>query len=439
MEMSTLATNNSLWKNRSFVRLWCGTLFSAMADGAFFILLNWYIVNAMGSGAILGTTLICLSIPRLLFMLAGGVAADRLNRKWIMFSSLLVRGIILACFSLLMLQGNSDWFPVSLYVMAALFGTVDAFFWPARSSILPSLVSREQLAPANSLMELCHQISMVAGPVVTALLIGTVPYPTMFMILACTFFVGTLFVLSLHSHSYTKDTTSESTTESRASSYFKDIVGGIRFTYSIPILALILTTSLFTNMMFSGPVNMIIPIHVNDLGWDGSAFSSLSTSLGVGMIIGGILTALCKGFRGNFMLLPVILGCMGVGISSYYFIEELSFGLVSHFLIGMALSMTNIPFITYIQSIVPANMLGRVMSLLSLMSIGFGPVSYALCSFLLAKNITTPRLLLFFGGIMFVSISLSLFFFRSFRQMEQHPNWKRTAMEEQQLPATLSS
>ncbi|MED1957164.1 hypothetical protein [Brevibacillus formosus] len=79
--MSTLATNNSLWKNGSFVRLWCGTLFSAMADGAFFILLNWYIVNAIGSGAILGTTLICMSIPRLLFMLAGGVAADRLNRN----------------------------------------------------------------------------------------------------------------------------------------------------------------------------------------------------------------------------------------------------------------------------------------------------------------------------------------------------------------------
>ncbi|WP_258022952.1 hypothetical protein [Brevibacillus formosus] len=60
--MSTLATNNSLWKNGSFVRLWCGTLFSAMADGAFFILLNWYIVNAMGSGAILGTTFLsCLS------------------------------------------------------------------------------------------------------------------------------------------------------------------------------------------------------------------------------------------------------------------------------------------------------------------------------------------------------------------------------------------
>lgn len=437
--MSTLATNNFLWKNGSFVRLWCGTLFSAMADGAFFILLNWYIVNAMGSGAILGTTLICLSIPRLLFMLAGGVAADRFNRKWIMFSSLLVRGIILACFSLLMLQGNSTWFPVSLYVMAALFGTVDAFFWPARSSILPSLVSREQLAPANSLMELCHQISLVAGPIITALFIGTVSYPIMFMILACTFFVGTLFVLSLHSHSNTKDTTSESTTDSKARSYFKDIVGGIRFTYSIPILAIILTTSLFTNMMFSGPVNMIIPIHVNALGWDGGAFSSLITSLGVGMIVGGMLTGLFKGFRGKFMLLPVILGCMGVGISSYYFIEELSFGLVSHFLIGMALSMTNIPFITYIQSIVPANMLGRVMSLLSLMSVGFGPVSYALCSFLLAKNIATPGLLLFFGGIIFASVSLSLFFFRSFRQMEQHPNWKKPAMEEERLPATLSS
>ncbi|KZE52473.1 ATPase [Brevibacillus parabrevis] len=428
--MTTLPTN-SLWKNRSFFLLWCATILSAMADGAFFLLLSWFIVDQTGSEAMLGTALICMSIPRLLFMLAGGVAADRWNRKWIMFASLLARCLILLGFGLV-LQGESlEWLFLLIYGIAALFGTVDAFFWPARSSILPSLVSREQLASANSMMEISQQISMVGGPVVSALLIRTHNYSLMFVILALAFFTGALVLLALRLHASSRDETrATASPSSGAGSYFQDIWGGIRFTYGIPILTMLLVTSLVINMMFSGPINMGIPLHVKDLGWDGSAYSTLSTSLGVGTIVGGILTGLCKGFRGKFILLPFFLGGMGVAMSSLFFMQQLLFGLLSMFGIGMMLSMTNIPIITYIQTIVPSAMLGRVMSLLSLMSIGFGPVSYALCSFLLASKTATSGVLLLAGGIIFSLSSLCLLLFRTFRNMEQHPDWQRSAAGE---------
>lgn len=436
--MTTQAANNMLWRNSSFILLWCGTILSAMADGAFFILLSWFIVDVTGSEAMLGTTLICMSIPRLLFMLAGGVAADRWNRKWIMFLSILARGIILTGFSLLLTNENNSFLPISAYVLAVLFGTVDAFFWPARSSILPSLVTREQLAPANSMMEISQQISMVGGPVVSALLIKTTTYPVMFLILGAAFFAGTLFILSLRLNPSEQESMERGPVTEKTS-YLKDIMGGIRFTFSVPILCIIFVTSLFTNMMFSGPINMGIPLHVKDLGWDGSSYSSLSMSLGIGTIVGGILTGLWKGFRGKFILLPVILGFMGVGMSSLFFMQQLTFGLISMFLIGMTLTMTNIPLITYIQTIVPANVLGRVMSLLSLMSIGFGPVSYALCSYLLEAKMATPGLLLFSGGIIFTCIGLSLLFIPAFRKMEQHPDWKRTTVETSGVSTSLSS
>ncbi|MFE1628482.1 MFS transporter [Brevibacillus reuszeri] len=436
--MTNQAANKKLWRNSSFALLWCGTILSAMADGAFFILLSWFIVDVTGSEAMLGTTLICMSIPRLLFMLAGGVAADRWNRKWIMFLSILSRGIILVGFSLLLTNESNSFLPISAYVLAVLFGTVDAFFWPARSSILPSLVTREQLAPANSMMEISQQISMVGGPVVSALLIKTTTYPVMFLILGVAFFAGTLFILSLRLNPSEQESMEREPAAAKTS-YLKDIMGGIRFTFSVPILCIIFVTSLFTNMMFSGPINMGIPLHVKDLGWDGSSYSSLSLSLGIGTIVGGILTGLWKGFRGKFILLPVILGFMGVGMSSLFFMQQLTFGLISMFLIGMTLTMTNIPLITYIQSIVPANVLGRVMSLLSLMSIGFGPVSYALCSYLLEAKMATPGLLLFSGGIIFTCIGLSLLFIPAFRKMEQHPDWKRTTVETPSASTSLSS
>lgn len=430
--MMTQASNLSLWKNSTFVRLWCGTILSALADGAFFILLSWFIVDVTGSEAMLGTTLICMSIPRLVFMLAGGVVADRWSRKWIMFSSILARGVILSGFSMLLLADNGSWLPYSAYAMAALFGTVDAFFWPARGSILPFIVTRDQLGKANSLMEISQQISMVGGPLVAALLIRSTSYPLMFMLLAAAFFAGTLFIVTLRLKP--ADAGSDAVPQTNSSgSYLKDIMSGIRFSFSIPILTIILGTSLVLNMMFSGPINMGLPLLVKNLGWDGSVYSSLGTTLGIGTIVGGILTAMCNGFRGKFLLLPLFLGAMGMATSSLFFMHQPEMGFAAMFVVGLTMSMTNIPLITYIQSIVPANMLGRVMSLLSLMSIGLGPVSYALCSFALEHKIATPGLLLFAGGIALALVGVSLLLFREFRRAEQHPAWAKPGVGDQSL------
>jgi len=412
-----------LWKNSSFVRLWCGSVLSALADGAFFILLSWFIVDVTGSEAMLGTTLICMSIPRLLFMLAGGVAADRWNRKWIMTISMLARGLILIGFCLLLWEGGSGWLPYSAYLLAALFGTVDAFFWPARSSILPFLVPREQLAPANSMMEISQQISMVCGPLAAAFLIQTKSYPLMFAILAISFFAGTVIILTLRLQKVQLEAETVSESATPKDGYLKDIWSGIRYSFSVPILCIILGTSLFMNMMFSGPINMGLPLLVKDLGWDGSDYSTLGMTMGIGTILGGIITGVCNGFRGRFLILPLFLAVMGTATSSLYFMQHLGMGLFSMIVLGMTLSLTNIPLITYIQSIVPGNMLGRVMSLLSLMSIGLGPVSYALCSFLLESKLATSATLLLVGGIALGLIGLGLYLFREFRKMEQHPNW----------------
>ncbi|WP_342769038.1 MFS transporter [Brevibacillus panacihumi] len=422
-----MATNASskhvLWKNSSFVRLWCGSVLSALADGAFFILLSWFIVDVTGSEAMLGTTLICMSIPRLLFMLAGGVAADRWSRKWIMTLSMIARGLILIGFCLLLLDGSGGWLPYTAYLIAALFGTVDAFFWPARSSIVPFLVPREQLAPANSLMEISQQISMVCGPLAAAFLIQTKNYPLMFGILAISFFAGTVFILTLRLRPVQVEAETDGESASQKDGYLRDIWYGIRYSFSVPILCIILGTSLIMNMMFSGPINMGLPLLVKDLGWDGSAYSTLGMTMGIGTILGGIITGICNGFRGRFLMIPLFVGVMGMATSSLFFMQHLGMGLFSMIVLGITLSLTNIPLITYIQSIVPGNMLGRVMSLLSLMSIGLGPVSYAICSFVLQNKLATPATLLLAGGVVLGLIGLSLYLFREFRKMEQHPNW----------------
>lgn len=64
----------------------------------------------------------------------------------------------------------------------------------------------------------------------------------------------------------------------------------------------------------------------------------------------------------------------------------LGFGLAAMLLTGMMMSMVNIPVATYVQTVADSGMLGRVMSLLNLTSMGLGPVSYALTSFILEQK-----------------------------------------------------
>ena len=436
-----LARTKALWRSGPFARLWFGTILSALADGAFMILLAWFIVDATGSEAVLGMTLVCFSLPRVLFMLAGGVLADRWSRKWILLLSMLARSLILILFSGLLATGTASGMPESVYAVALLFGTVDAFFWPARSSILPSIVPRDQLPAANSMMEISQQISMVCGPLAAALLMRTESYPLMFASLAFFFAAGALVLSSLHTLPYrgTGGDALDHSDHPGPASFLRDIGNGIRYCLSVPILCIIFGTSLTVNMVLSGPINMGLPLLVKDLGWDGSDYGTLGMMMGVGTIAGGLIAVLCNGLRGRFLLIPFLLCLGGAATGSLYFMESLPFGLVSMSLLGMVISSTNVPLLTYMQTITPGDLLGRVMSLLSLMSIGMGPVSYTVCSLLLENRLITPAFLMLAGGICMALLSLSLYLFRDYREAERHPDWASAASGVSGQSTTLSS
>ena len=93
-----------LWRDRNFLSLIFGTLFSVIGDGSYFIVLGWFVLSVTGSEFALGTTLTFASIPRIVFMLLGGVVADRIDRKLILVTSLLARALILGLFVVVLFE-----------------------------------------------------------------------------------------------------------------------------------------------------------------------------------------------------------------------------------------------------------------------------------------------------------------------------------------------
>ena len=134
-------------------------------------------------------------IPLIIFALYGGVLADSVDRKkmiWLCEAA--------ALFISLALFGNSVMSHPSLlilYISAALFSAVDGLQSPSLGAILPRIVSHDDLPAANSLMQLRWQVSAVIGPSLAGLIIATSGVKTAYIIDVVTYLASLIFILRI--------------------------------------------------------------------------------------------------------------------------------------------------------------------------------------------------------------------------------------------------
>lgn len=181
--------------HRPFFWLWLGHTISAFGSSLHSLALVWWVIEGHGAGLAMGTVMICQLLPMIPFLLIGGALVDRLNRVRIMLVVDIVRGVLSGIVALLMALDRLELWHV--YVMASAFGTANAFFTPAVSAVLPSVVPKEDRPSANSLRTLTRQLATVLGPMVAAGVIALGHATLAFAVDAATFFVSALTVLPL--------------------------------------------------------------------------------------------------------------------------------------------------------------------------------------------------------------------------------------------------
>ncbi len=150
-----------------FASRFVNTLGTMMAN----IALAFAVLDITGSASALGQVLAAHTVPMVPLLLWGGVISDRLPRTLVIqvtnIASALTQGLI----ALLMLTGAAElWMLIAL---SAVHGAVSAMSMPAMFSVLPQLVPRDQLQPANALLSLTRNGLTVIGPTIGALLVVT--------------------------------------------------------------------------------------------------------------------------------------------------------------------------------------------------------------------------------------------------------------------------
>ncbi|MFP3379489.1 MFS transporter [Bacillus sp. SIMBA_069] len=367
-----------LLKNTNFLFLWAATLFSSFALAFFTFSQTWYIAKTLNLEASLGVVFVALSVPRLIFMIIGGAVADKFPKKNIMFYSNIIRAILVATILTWFIVGDVTLYTFALF--ALFFGLADAFFWSADGSILPELVEKSRLTQANSLTQMSNQTSVILGPVLGGILIKFTNYETIFSITILLLIVAAILVQKIQFTMPEQQNTDKG--------MFTSIKEGILYVKESPFLSTFLLCSAFLNLFLIGPMQVGFPLFVkNVLHGDSLQFSYLEASVGGGMAIGAVIVGLknINRRRGLFCIIMMLLS--GVFFLSINFSTVLWQALLAGMFYGITIAMAIVPLMAMIQSTVKEEMMGRVMSLLMLSSMGFIPLSYAFTSIALAIGI----------------------------------------------------
>jgi MFS family permease len=181
---------------RDFRLLFFGRTISLFGTAFAPIALAFAVIELTGSPSDLGLVLSAYMLAHLIFLLAGGVWADRLPRNLVMVTSDLLSGAAQIAAALLLLTGMAQTW--HLVVLAAIRGGASAFFMPASTGLVPQVVSAGRLQQANALLSLSRNSTRIAGVALAGILVATIGPGWALALDGATYALGALFVGMLH-------------------------------------------------------------------------------------------------------------------------------------------------------------------------------------------------------------------------------------------------
>ena len=345
---------------RSFSFLWAGQVISNFGDRFnYMAVMGLILFNWGGSALDAGFMFIFMTLPALLFGPIAGVYVDRYEKKRVMILCDIVRAGLVA-----LLPFATSLFQV--YALIFLVSSVSRFFYPARSAIIPLIVSKDSLLAANSLSQSTYQVSAIAGYAVGGALVGLLGPLAVFYLDAVSYLVSAVFIWSIRYAECLAPADGTSATGIAASlqKAKEEMADGLQYVVSEKrILYIFSTFSL--SVLFFGGINILWVILVRDvLGLGIGGMGILESSMGGGMLVGTVAVGYL-GYRVHNRAL-VLWGLL-VSALSFLFIgvwAVLANVLFWVFVAGAALSFVNVPAITIVQRITPQHLMGRVFGLL---------------------------------------------------------------------------
>lgn len=386
--------SNLLRRNRFYILLVSDTI-SSIGDWLSLIALMILCYDKTSSPLGVSGILIVRALPTLFLSFHAGVLADRWNRKKIMVTTNILRG--LAIFVLVFTSN-----PLVLYAVSFGVAALGTFFNPAVDATLPDLVGQNRIVKANALMNAEKMLAMVAGPALAALCIQHFGFHTTFLLDAVSFLLFGALILFI-------PVLPPATIKERGRLFIlKDIVSGVQLVLANKTLLIVLLSSglAYCTMGALGTLELVFCSKI--LKVDTHVYGQIVAIAGGGAVVGSIA---CGWFRQRSSLGLFLLGLFlfGLGISLFSFQTVVWMTVPFLVIEGVGESLFTIGGRSYLQYRVPSDTLGKTMSHRLLME-KLGMILGMLLAGLFAAAWDVRFVLLMFGVVLtLVTMGLVVF------------------------------
>ena len=408
---------NSRLFQRDFTIMILGQIISLFGNAILRFSLSLYVLEVTGSAAVFGTILAVSMIPTVLLSPFGGVLADRLPKQKIMtILDFVTAGLIVFYDAVYGSAGNL----AAVTIFMILLTLIQAFYQPSVQASIPLLASQEQLMAANGIVMQVQALAGLLGPILAGMLYGIGGVKPILAASAVCFFLSAVMELFLRIPHEKREADG-----SPVRMALLDLKGAVTYlirenTCLFKLLIVVAGINLFLSALFIIGLPYLVKIY---LGMSAQAYGFAEAAMGMGSILGGLVSGLAGKkipFKHShyfllgtpLLLIPVILILLFQAPGKMIYAV-----LLFSVMIGMGFAaLFTIAAQTFIQKSTPVHMLGKVGAFVSTICVCALPIGQAMYGGLFELFSGSPLVVVLVGTV--ISMMLAYAAKRTLRNAE---------------------
>lgn len=388
-----------IFRDGNFLKLWAGHGISTFGDMITFLAIPMIVYGITGSKSALSLSVLVRVIPVIFIGPFAGALVDRLNRKYIMIWSDIVRAML----TVVLLLSPDEILLTMIYVVVFMKSFIGIFFNPAFNSTIPAIIKKENLMSANSVFGVTANTLQFVTPFAGAALIAYFGPKSVLLIDMISFIVSAIAIYYIDIPKHPEQARKLIT----PMVLFKDILEGFKFMINSKTLTIIMITTLITQFGQGFIAPLWLPYVIEGLKRPAEDFGSLVAMQGFGSILGTTLLLLLGVRKSKSYKMFYSIFTLMTGVAIFMQITTLNFNIFILWstLVGVFISGMGVTTQTIVQHIARNEILGRVSSTLNIINQTFMAIAVAIAG-LMGDQITTRVLFIMACSIWLVGCTI---------------------------------
>ncbi|CAM3827738.1 MFS transporter [Mesobacillus zeae] len=413
METVQIGSNNSVFKERSNLVLYsAGKTVSVFGTAIYNFALGLYVLKLTGSAFSFALILILGIIPSIILNPIAGVVADRFSKKWLAVSMDLLSGILLVLVYMVSMLNSLGL--MLIYTATFLLTVFATFFGVGLESAKPHIVTKKRLMNLNSISKIIESVSTILAPMLGGLVYAIFDIRTFIIINGISFILSGLSILLIDFRLNGGEPAKEQAkTKLNIMADLKD--GFCYLSGKKNIMGLFVT---LISLNFSLGFAVIVPlpyILITVFGLDAKQFGLIEGMFPVGLILGAIFvkkitekiaySVLLSWIGVAFSILMIAIGVPVIltGSEAGLYLLVLYYG-ITMVLFGFCVALIDIPLSYFLQTMIPDEYRGRVLSIG--ISLGKVMIPVAIIASGALLGLVPAYLMPIAGGLLFLIINI---------------------------------